>query len=82
MNKKGVLKEETGEWEGVINYINQDKGFGFIGHSDYPEGLFFHARDVGEDTAFEYLKKGEIVKFGKIFETDKGMSAGEVSAAA
>lgn len=76
--KKGISNEVTGEWEGTVSYVNQDKGFGFIAHIDYPDGLFFHAKDMEEGSSFEYLKKGMLVRFCNVFETSKGMSAANV----
>lgn len=75
--RRDVKNPVTGNWTGIVNFINHDKGYGFIANDEFKNGLFFHARDC--DIDFQYLKKGATVSFTTVFETDKGMSAADIT---
>lgn len=64
--------------DGIVKYINQEKGYGFVDVEGYDKSLFFHVRDFRKGN-FDELKKGDVVSVGEIIETQKGHAAREVS---
>lgn len=72
----GVPKheEEVVEFkEGVVNYYNRVKGFGFINEKTTGERVFFHINDL-----LSSIDESDKVKF-KVINTHKGLSAVEIS---
>lgn len=59
--------------EGVVNYYNRVKGFGFINDKATGERIFFHMNDL-----IDRIEEMDKVKF-KIVNGHKGLSAIEVS---
>ena len=60
--------------EGIIEYINTEKGYGFIKIDGYEKNVFFHARDLF-NTSFDDVKKGDAVSIKEVVESEKGNSA-------
>ena len=61
--------------QGKIQYLNQEKGYGFIQCEEHPKGVFFHLKDFSG--AFDELQKGDEVQF-RLVESLKGMAAKQV----
>lgn len=60
---------------GKIQYLNQEKAYGFIACDSFPKGVFFHIKDFSG--SFENLQKGDEVTFDAK-DTEKGMAAKNV----
>lgn len=65
-------------YRGVINGVNQEKGFGFIKLEGREKDIFFHASTLINGTDFKALKKGDEVIFDGIEPTHKGDQAFKV----
>lgn len=55
-----------------------DRGFGFIQSEEYPENLFFHAREL-KNCRIEELNSGDEIEFEEAVKSEKGMSARKIS---
>jgi cold shock CspA family protein len=64
--------------EGIIEYMNDEKGFGFIKVENYPKNVFFHASDC-RIVPFVKLRKGDTVKMSSISQNEKGFMAKDVT---
>lgn len=64
--------------KGVIQYLNEPKGYGFITIEGMSSNIFFHAKSV-KHVLFEKLRKGDTVAVEGVEETEKGLSAYGVS---
>ena len=62
---------------GTIKRLVADKGFGFIREEKGTTEYFFHRTSLGDHTAFEMLKEGDLVSF-EIEKSPKGPRAGNV----
>jgi CspA family cold shock protein len=60
--------------QGVVSYVNEEKGFGFITVEGREKDLFFHSKDL-KNVDFESIKKGSKVSFEFVEESPKGFSA-------
>ena len=55
-----------------------EKGFGFIQSDEYPENLFFHAREL-KNGRIEELQNGDAVEFEEAIQGEKGMAARKIT---
>ncbi len=60
-------------YRGTIDYINYDKGYGFIGSDEIPESVFFHFTRL-MSCPIEELQPGDAVQFS-LYETERGLGA-------
>ncbi|MCE5175868.1 MAG: cold shock domain-containing protein [Bacteroidales bacterium] len=72
-----VPKQEMGEEpdpnrKGVVTYLNESKGFGFIKDSQTQESVFVHVKNILEE-----IKEGNIVSF-EVQMGPKGLTAIQV----
>ena len=63
------------ENKGVINGLNESRGFGFIKIEGRAKDVFFHAQGLQPGVDFKTLKKGDEVIFEGIEPTVKGDQA-------
>lgn len=70
--KKEKSEKKSKEITGVINYLNNRKGYGFIESPAKDRSIFVHFNDC-----IEQIQKGAYVKF-LIEETEKGLRAKQV----
>ena len=61
--------------KGIINWFNNEKGYGFITGS-VDEDIFVHYTAIKQD-GYKTLSEGQIVEFNLI-KTDKGLQATNV----
>lgn len=66
--------DEPERERGVIVFVNDEKGFGFIQVDNRAQNVFFHARDLRHVT-FEKVRKGDTVEVEGIRKTEKGFNA-------
>lgn len=72
------MNSEEEKKSGVVVYLNEAKGYGFIEISGYNKNIFFHARDM-RDATFAQVRRGDQVKVEKVLPTEKGFNARGVS---
>jgi cold shock CspA family protein len=64
-------------YEGTIQTIRSDKGFGFISCKNFAADLFFHCSVLDESLVFDQRLRELRVRF-KVIETGKGQRAVDV----
>lgn len=69
--------EEGVKKDGIVAYLNIDKGYGFIEIQGYEKNIFFHARDMRGNN-FSEIKRGDKVEVRDVIPTEKGFNAVEV----
>lgn len=62
---------------GTVEYVNSEKGYGFIRIPGQEKNVFFHARDLIR-ASFEDVRKGQGVSVGEIADTGRGTAARDV----
>ena len=67
-------------YEGTVNSVSVDRGFGFIRTPNYPEGVFFHARETDASLPFDETLRERRVRF-EVVDGPKGPRAVVVRAA-
>ncbi len=60
--------------EGKIEYVNAEKGYGFIKVEGHDKNIFFHVKDL-KDLSMDDLQKGDAINFEDIIDTPKGKAA-------
>lgn len=63
--------------QGKVVYVVPEKGYGFIQCDDYQANLFFHARNL-RNVRIEMLRKGDLVTFDGVVESERGLSCNNV----
>lgn len=63
------------QYQGVVRWFNNAKGFGFLGRDDGPD-VFCHYSAIQSD-GFKALKEGDEVEFD-VIQGDKGPQADQV----
>ena len=61
---------------GKVKWFNNEKGYGFIEHSEGSEDIFVHYSAILSD-GFKTLVEGQYVEF-ELVRTDKGLQAKNV----
>ena len=61
---------------GKVKWFNNEKGYGFIEHSESDEDIFVHYSAILSD-GFKTLVEGQYVEF-ELVRTDKGLQAKNV----
>jgi CspA family cold shock protein len=64
------------QYQGVVRWFNNAKGYGFLGHDGGPD-VFVHYTSIQLD-GYKSLKEGEAVTFD-IIQGEKGPQADQVS---
>ena len=71
--------EEDPTMRGVVDYFNDDKGYGFIKVEGQEKDLFFHSNEL-QEANFDDLKEGQAVTF-EVADGQKGPNAVNVKLA-
>lgn len=69
--------EEVKREQGIVVFLNDEKGYGFIEVVNYPKNIFFHAKDLRHIT-FEKIRKGDSVEVEGIKKTERGFNVSSV----
>jgi CspA family cold shock protein len=64
------------QFEGVVRWFNNAKGYGFLGREDGPD-VFVHYSSIQKD-GYKGLKEGDKVTFD-VIQGDKGAQADNVT---
>lgn len=63
------------QYNGVVRWFNNSKGFGFLGRQDGPD-VFVHYSSIQGD-GYKSLQEGEAISFD-VIEGEKGLQADKV----
>lgn len=64
--------------EGKIEYVNNEKGYGFIKVEGHDKNIFFHVKDL-KGLSMDELQKGDSIVYEDIIDTPKGKAAKGIS---
>ena len=66
---------DMAQYNGVVRWFNNSKGFGFLGRQDGPD-VFVHYSSIQGD-GYKSLSEGEAISFD-VIEGEKGLQADKV----